>query len=336
MLRSLLRLGGSTSNDMATPTVSTFVNHVILLPILVAMSSGVLSALLSYEMAGRLDWRPITVCMTCDFLTVSADHLKDQEVAIGALGAAVTKRFTPLFYLARILLALNVPPLIMALYRSPLEVMLVTAIFTMPAFLWATPLDLGRIGAVLKRFILSKSDEEVEYDSLRSNKPLIIKRVPGLKAILDGIIRSCGIFFVVRSALQLPWQSAYHAPPWTIIETVVWSMVNRIGHCIMTDLRDYDEDKQAGVPTIPVLIGSPHKVRIVLTVVQAAVMMTFIRNPFIAGSSCFAIALVWILEKNSPKSYFRLSLCSQSIFIVMYAVMSPLKKLWPSLTDNTG
>ncbi|KAG2063344.1 hypothetical protein BDR04DRAFT_485217 [Suillus decipiens] len=312
---------------MATPTVSTFVSYVILHPILVAMSSAVLAAFLSYEIAGRLDWRPITVCMTCDFITVSADHLKDQEVEIGALGAAVTKRFTPLFYLARIFLALNVPPLMIALCRSPLEVTLVTAVFTTPAFLWATPIDFRRIGAVLKRFILSKSDEEVEHNSLRSNNPFIIKRVPGLKAILDGIIRSCGIFFVVHSALQLPWQSAHHAPPWTIIETVIWSVVNRIGHCIMADLRDYDEDKEAGIPTIPVLLGSPHKARIVLSVVQAAVMMRFLHNPFIAGSSCFAIALVWILEKDSPKFYFRLSLHSQSIFIVVYAVMFGLDLL---------
>ncbi|KAG2063345.1 hypothetical protein BDR04DRAFT_1235533 [Suillus decipiens] len=53
----------------------------------------------------------------------------------------------------------------------------------------------------------------------------------------------------------------------------------------MADLRGYDEDKEAGVPTIPSLIGSPHKAWIVLTVVQAAVMMTFFRNLFIARSS---------------------------------------------------
>jgi 4-hydroxybenzoate polyprenyltransferase len=95
----------------------------------------------------------------------------------------------------------------------------------------------------------------------------------------------------------------------------------------MTDVRDYDEDRKTGVPTIPVLLESPLKTRIVLTVVQAAVMMAFLHNPFIVGSSCFAIALVWILGKDSPKVYFRLSLHSQSIFIVMYAVVFALDLL---------
>ncbi|KAG1753492.1 hypothetical protein EDB19DRAFT_1669549 [Suillus lakei] len=271
---------------MATPTVSTFAGSVILQPIIVAMTSLVLSSLLSYEIAGQLDWRPITVC--------------DQEVVIGAWGAAVMKRFTPLFHLA---------------------------LFAAPAFLWATPLEFGWIGTVLKRFTRTNYDQEAEYDSPKSNEPFIIKRVPGMKAIFDGIIRGCGTFFVVHSTLQLSWNSAHNALPWTIIETIVWSTVNRTCHCIMTDVRDYDEDEKAGVPTIPVLLESPLKTRVVLTVAQAAVMMAFLRNPFIVGSSCFAIALVWILGKDSPKVYFRLSLHSQSIFIVMYAVMFSLDVL---------
>lgn len=311
---------------MATPTVSTFVGSVILQPIVVAMSSLVLSSLLSYELAGQLDWRPITVCVTCDILAVGVDHLKDQEVAIGAWGAAVMKRFAPWLQLARLFLALNASLLIIALCRSPPKMTLVTAVFTIPAFLWATPLDFQRIGA-LKRFTRANDDQDVEYDSPKPNEPFIIKRVPGMKAIFDGIIRGCGMFFVVHSALQLSWQSAHNAPPWTIIETVVWSTVNRTCHCIMTDVRDFDEDEKTGVPTIPVLLESPLKTRVVLTIVQAAVMVAFLRNPFIVASSCFAIALVWILGKDSPKVYFRLSLHSQTIFIVIYAVMFALSLL---------
>lgn len=95
----------------------------------------------------------------------------------------------------------------------------------------------------------------------------------------------------------------------------------------MTDVRDYNDDIQTGIPTIPVLLGSPLKVRLILTVVQAAVMVAFLHNPFIVASSCFAITLVWILGKDSPKFYFRFSLHSQSIFIVIYAVMSALSLL---------
>jgi 4-hydroxybenzoate polyprenyltransferase len=96
---------------------------------------------------------------------------------------------------------------------------------------------------------------------------------------------------------------------------------------IMTDVRDYNDDIQTGIPTIPVLLASPLKVRLILTVVQAAVMVAFLHNPFIVASSCFAIALVWILGKDSPKVYFRFGLHSQSIFIVIYAAMSALSLL---------
>ncbi|KAG1849706.1 hypothetical protein DFJ58DRAFT_662296 [Suillus subalutaceus] len=288
---------------MATPTVSTFVISVILQPIIVGISSAMLSSLISYEIAGQLDWRPIIICMTCDILVIGVDHLKDQEVVINALGAASMKRFTPMFHLARIFLALTASLLVIALSQSPSETTFLTVVLLPPP-----------------RFSIRAVNYDQE-DSPGSKNPFIIKRVPGMKAILDGIIRGYGLFLVVHSALQLSWQSANNAPPWTIFETIIWSTVNRTCHCILADVRDYDEDKKVGVPTIPVLLESPLKTRIVLTVVQAAVMMAFLHNPFIVGNCCFTIALAWILGKDSPKVYFRLSLHSQSIFIIMYAIM---------------
>ncbi|KAG1880410.1 hypothetical protein C8R48DRAFT_795843 [Suillus tomentosus] len=299
---------------MATTTASSFISSVILQPIIVAISSAVYSSLLSYEMVGNLDWRPIVICATSDVLVIAADHLKDQEIVTGTRGAAVIKRFTPL---ARIFLALNASLLVAALSLSPPKATLFTAIFTSPAFLWTTPLDLSRIGTMLKRLIGANFSQEMD----KARKPFIIKRVPGMKAFFSGTIRSCGVFLVVHSALQSPWKSTHNALPWTIAETLVWSMVNRTGHCIMSDVRDYDEDKEAGVPTIPVLLDSLLKTRMILTVVHAAILTAFRHNPFIVASSCFAIALVWILGKDTPKPYFRLSLHSQSIFIVTYAVL---------------
>ncbi|KAG1893268.1 uncharacterized protein F5891DRAFT_47557 [Suillus fuscotomentosus] len=298
---------------MATTTASSFVSSVILQPLIVAISSAVLSSLLSYEIAGMLDWRPIVICATSDVLVIAADHLKDQEVDIGSQGAAVIKRFTPL---AHIFLALNASLLVAALSLSPPKATFFTAVFTAPAFLWTTPLDLSRIGTILERLVWANYGQ---VDKAR--RPFIIKRVPGMKAFFSGTIRSCGVFSVVHSALQSPWESTHNALPWTIAETVVWSMVNRTGHCIMSDVRDYEEDKQAGVPTIPVLLDSPLKTRMLLTVVHAAVLTAFRHNPFIVASSCFAIGLVWILGKDTPKPYFRLSLHSQTIFIVTYAVL---------------
>ncbi|KAG2111890.1 hypothetical protein BD769DRAFT_1364710, partial [Suillus cothurnatus] len=152
----------------------------------------------------------------------------------------------------------------------------------------------------------------------------IIKRVPGMKAIFDGIIRGYGLFLVVHSTFQLSWQSVNNAPPWTIIETVIWSTVNRTCHCILADVRDYDEDAKTGVPTIPVLLKSSLKTWMVLTAVKGAVMIAFLHNPFIVGNGCFTIALCLDSRERFSESLLRLSLHSQSIFIVMYAVMSIL------------
>ncbi|KAG2130548.1 hypothetical protein BD769DRAFT_1355657 [Suillus cothurnatus] len=304
---------------MVTPTVSSFVDSVIIRPIVVAINSLVLASLMSYVMAERLDWRPITVCVTCDILAVGIDHFKDQEIIIGACGTTVLKRFAPLFHLARMFLVLNALLLVIALSHSSLEMTIITAVFTTPAFLWATPFHLPRIDAILQRFIPAKHGQEVGYSSSIPGTPFVIKRVPGMKAIFNGIIRGCGIFFVVHSAVQTSWKSDFNVLPWTIIDIVIWSTVNRIGHAILVDVRDFYDDEKAGVPTIPVLLGSSFKTRIVLTVSQLAVMMAFLGNPYILGSACFAIALVWILGQDSPKVYFLLSIHSQSIFIIMYA-----------------
>lgn len=309
-------------SQLACPTkrtnVSRFVDTVFIRPIVVAMSSLFTASLMSYVMAERLDWRPITVCVTCDILTVSIDHVKDQDVIVGACGAAVVKRFAPLFHLARMFLILNVLLLVIALSQGSPKMTIITVIFTTPAFLWATPLNFQRIGAVFQRYIPAKHGQEVGYSSSISGAPFIIKRVPGMKSIFNGIIRGCGIFFVVHSALHESWKSDSNVLPWKIIEIVIWSTISRTGHGILSDVRDFCEDEKDGVPTIPVLLGSPLKTRIVLTVSQAVVMMACLGNPYILGSSCFMIALIWFLGQDSPKAYFILSIHSQSIFIVMY------------------
>lgn len=154
--------------------------------------------------------------MTCDILAVAVDHLKDQEVAISARGAAVMKRFAPLFHLARIFLGLNVLLLVVAFWRSPPKMTLIAVAFAAPAFLWATPLHFSRIGTVVNRFVLANDEEgEVEYDSPKA--PFIIKRVPGMKAIFDGIIRGYVLshpvglcFFDSKTAVEYSSSSTQH------------------------------------------------------------------------------------------------------------------------------
>ncbi|KAG0707409.1 hypothetical protein DFH29DRAFT_844953 [Suillus ampliporus] len=307
---------------MATPTVSSILDSLILRPIVVAINTFALASLFSYMIAERLDWRPITIWVTCDIIAIIIDHLMDQESAVAACGADVVKRFTPLINLGRAFLALNTALLVIALSQCPPETTMITAVFAAPAFLWATPIKSQRIGAVIKNFMGAKHDKEGESSPPKSSGSLVIKRIPGMKAVFNGVIRGCGVFFVVNSALQVSREldQISAAPPWIIMEAIIWSTTNRICHAVMTDVRDFDDDYKVGVPTIPVLLGSPLKTRVILTVIQAVAMMAFRHNPYILGSSYFAIALVWLLGKDSRKVYFLLSVHSQSMFIFMYAV----------------
>lgn len=47
-------------NKMSTPTVSGFIGAVIIRPVVVAINSLVLASLMSYVIAERLDWRPVS------------------------------------------------------------------------------------------------------------------------------------------------------------------------------------------------------------------------------------------------------------------------------------
>jgi 4-hydroxybenzoate polyprenyltransferase len=86
----------------------------------------------------------------------------------------------------------------------------------------------------------------------------------------------------------------------------------------MTDVRDFEDDLKAGVPTIPVLLGSVLKTKVILTACHMLVMLAFIENPYIMGSCLFATVLVWMLGKDSPKKAFLVSSHSQSLFITWY------------------
>ncbi|KAG0703672.1 hypothetical protein DFH29DRAFT_850074 [Suillus ampliporus] len=306
---------------MATPTVSSILDSLILRPIVVAINTFALSCLFSYMIAEQLDWRPITIWVTCDIIAIIIDHLMDQEEAVAAAGAEFVKRFTPLINLGRAFLALNTAALVIALSQCPPETTMVTAVFAAPAFLWATPIKPQRIGAMLKNFMGVNNVKEGESPAPKSSGSLVIKRVPGMKAVFNGVIRGCGVFFVVNSALQVsrPLDQVSAAPPWIILEAIIWSTVNRTCHAVMTDVRDFHDDFKVGVPTIPVLLGSPFKTRVVLTAIQVVAMMAFRHNSYIMASSYFAIALVWLLGHDSPKVYFLLSVHSQSMFIFMYA-----------------
>ncbi|KAG1726571.1 hypothetical protein EDB19DRAFT_1914558 [Suillus lakei] len=305
---------------MSILTTQKLADELFLRPIVISMNSLALSCLMSYVMSanGTLDWRPITICVTSDILAMGADHLKDKEEEFSSdRNIANDPRITSWFVYARTLLTASAVLLALALSQCPISTLLTTAAFVAPALLWTTPISFKKFGLISKR-LLGRFGQDKHQPST-SAPTLVIKRIPGMKAIFNGIIRGCGIYAVVLSVLSGSGNLTNTLPsPWSVVQLIVWSTVNRSCHAIMTDVRDFEDDLKAGVPTIPVLLGSVLKTKVILTACHMLVMSAFIENPYIMGSCLFAAALVWMLGKHSPKKAFLFSSHSQSLFIIWY------------------
>ncbi|KAG2354060.1 hypothetical protein BDR07DRAFT_638326 [Suillus spraguei] len=307
---------------MSILTVTNLADELFLRPIVISMNSLALSSLMSYVMSanGKFDWRPIVICVTSDILAIGADHLKDKEEVFSSdYNNVHDPRFACWFVYARTFLTINTVLLALALSVCPISTALVTAAFVLPALLWTTPLNFTKFGQILKRLLQGSSEDKRKNQPPASAPILVIKRIPGMKAIFNGIIRGCGIYTVVLTVLSGSGSLTDTLPfPWSTAQLIVWSTVNRSCHAIMTDVRDFEDDTKAGVPTIPVCLGSIRKTKAILTACHMLVMSAFIENPYITGSCLLATALVWMLGKNSPKKAFLLSSHSQSLFIIWY------------------
>ncbi|KAG0699996.1 hypothetical protein DFH29DRAFT_854073 [Suillus ampliporus] len=303
---------------MSILTIPKLADELFLRPIVISMNSLALSSLMSLVMSanGKVDWRPvITICVTADILAIGADHLKDQEEEFASNhNNAKDQRLASLFTCARTFLTISAVFLALALFLCPISTLLTTAAFVVPALFWTTPINLPKFGLILKRLIRIS-----ERQPPTSASTLVIKRIPGMKAIFNGIIRGCGTYAVVLTVLSGSGSLNNALPsPWTGVQLIVWSTVSRTCHAIMTDVRDFEDDLKTGVPTIPVLLGSVVKTKLLMTACHMLVMLAFSENPYIMGSCLYATALVWILGKNSPKKAFLLSSHSQSVFIIWY------------------
>ncbi|KAG1852283.1 hypothetical protein DFJ58DRAFT_885515 [Suillus subalutaceus] len=309
---------------MSILTIPKLADELFLRPIVISMNSLALSTLMSYVMSanGCIDWRPITICVTSDILAVGADHLKDKEEEFSSdCNNTNNPRLASWFIYARTLLATSAALLALALSQCPISTLLTTAAFVAPALLWTTPISFTKF-APISRCLLGMFSGD-KHEPSTSAPVLVIKRIPGMKAIFNGIIRGCGIYAVVLSVLSGSGNLTNTLPsPWSVVQLIVWSTVNRSCHAIMTDIRDFEDDMKAGVPTIPVLLGSILKTKVVLTTCHMLVMLAFVENPYIVGSCIFAAVLVWILGKNSPKKAFLFSSHSQSLFIIWYLLTS--------------
>ncbi|KAG2356150.1 hypothetical protein BDR07DRAFT_1492288 [Suillus spraguei] len=301
-------------------TISKLADELFLRPIVISMNSLALSALMSYVMSanGSIDWRPITIWVTADILVMGADHLKDKEEEfLSDCNNVNDPRLASWFIYARIFLTANTVLFAWALSQCPISTLLTTAAFIAPALLWTTPISFEKFALISRRLLrMFGKDKRQHYTPA---PVLVIKRIPGMKAIFNGIIRGCGAYTVVFSVLSGSGNLTNTLPsPWSVIQLIVWSTVNRTCHAIMTDVRDFEDDMKAGVPTIPVLLGSILKTKAILTACHMLVMLAFIENKYIMGSCLFATILVWMLGKHSPKKAFLISSHSQSLFIIWY------------------
>ncbi|KAG2031358.1 hypothetical protein BDR03DRAFT_972713 [Suillus americanus] len=305
---------------MSILTIAKLSDELFLRPIVISMNSLALSSLMSYVMSvsAKLDWRPIIICVTSDILAIGADHLKDKEEVFSSnSNNAHDPRLACWFVYARTFLTADAVLLTLALSVCPISTVLATAVFVLPALLWTTPLNFANFELMLKS-LLGRSGED-EHQPPASAPILVIKRIPGMKAIFNGIIRGCGIYIVVLTVLSGSGSLTETLPsPWSTVQLIVWSTVNRSCHAIMTDVRDFEDDMKTGVPTIPVCLGSIRKTKVLLTACHMLVMLAFIENSYITGSCLFATALVWMLGEYSPKKAFLLSSHSQSLFIIWY------------------
>ncbi len=95
---------------------------------------------------------------------------------------------------------------------------------------------------------------------------------------------------------------------------------------VMADVRDFHEDWEKQVPTIPVLLKSVFWTKVLLTVMHVFMMMLYAYNPYIVFSSLYATVLVWFLNESSPRGWYRLSFHSQTLTALLYAFVEVAKQ----------
>lgn len=95
---------------------------------------------------------------------------------------------------------------------------------------------------------------------------------------------------------------------------------------VMADVRDFHEDWEKQVPTIPVLLKSVFRTKVLLTAIHLFTMVLYSENPYIVFSSLYATVLVWFLNENSQRGLYRLSFHSQTLTALLYAVVEGTKE----------
>lgn len=279
-----------------------------------SLSTLAITLFISHSTWGVIDWRPILILFTADYIGFGFDHYLDNRPILLRARAAGEAAIVTVFRRARFALTSAAILLAVALILSPLATWLITATLLVPALLWDTPLFLWRQPAVQ----LSEK-AEIEIEEPRSG--FAIKRIPGMKPVIVGVIRGCGYYAVIRSVLDALYPNGPVLRSWDPTQLVIWSTINWTCISTLADVRDYDDDRVSGVPTIPVLLDSVYKTRVLLTTVHALTMFAFFRNPYIVLNTLYTIALVWIMDDKSPRFIYRLNTHSQTPVAVTYGLV---------------
>jgi len=286
-------------------------------PLMLSVGSFSLSTFMSRSIYGTIDWRPILIVVASDILAIGLDHYFDQADSMKYAEKTGNREMGSVFTQARALLFSSVALLMIAMILSPPSTWLMVAIFFGPAFVWDFKLFVfgGSKKAKKTGAPPAKTDQK--------KNAFTIKRIPGMKAIMIGVIRGCGTFAVVNSVLSktIPQSApvvAASAAMWSPSQIIIWSTINRACHAVMADVRDFHEDWEKQVPTIPVLLKSVFRTKVLLTAAHVLTMWLYAYNPYIIFASLYAIALVWILNENSPRGLYRLSFHSQTLVALVY------------------
>jgi hypothetical protein len=158
----------------------------------------------------------ITICVMSDILAIGADHLKDKkEEFLSNHNNANDPRLASWFIYARTFLAACAGLLALALSQCPISTLLTTAAFVAPALLWTTPISFNKFALIL-RHLLGRFRRDKHQPSA-SAPVLVIKRIPGMKAIFNGIIRGYVRIFALSNARVNQCSSDVASIPWSFL-----------------------------------------------------------------------------------------------------------------------
>ncbi|KAG1853614.1 hypothetical protein C8R48DRAFT_675872 [Suillus tomentosus] len=235
---------------MSTLKIPKLADELFLRPIVISMNSLALSALMSYVMSANagIDWRPITICVTSDILTMGADHLKDKEKEFSSdRNNANDPRLASWFLYARTFLNASAVLLASALSQCPISTLLTTATFVAPALLWTTPISFKMFWLISRRLLGGFG--RYKHQPSTSAPILVIKRIPGMKAILmvsfEGTLHicleqctrnfRCSIYAVVFSVLSGSGSLTNTLPsPWSAVQLTFTSQIYAFSSCNQT------------------------------------------------------------------------------------------------------